>query len=76
MDRLARNLDDLRKLVQQLTQRGVYEGRARTLSGDEITKLSQRAEAGEPKAMLAREFGISRDTSYRYLKPAPLDQRV
>ena len=26
MDRLVRNLDDLRKLVQQLTQRGVCVG--------------------------------------------------
>ncbi len=129
MDRLARNLEDLRKLVQQLTQRGVrveflkesltftgedspmsqlllsvmgafaeferalirerqregtalaksrgvYRGRAKTLCNDEITKLRQRAEAGEPKAMLAREFGISRDTLYRYLKPGLLDQRV
>lgn len=40
---------------------------------DEITKLRHRAEAEEPKAMLAREFGISRDTLYRYLKP---DSRV
>ena len=129
MDRLARNLDDLRKLVQQLTQRGVrveflkesltftgedspmsqlllsimgafaeferalirerqkegitlaksrgvYKGRTKTLSNDEITKLRQRAEAGEPKAMLAREFGISRDTLYRYFRAGLLDQRV
>ena len=129
MDRLARNLDDLRKLVQQLTQRGVcveflkesltftgedspmsqlllsvmgafaeferalirerqregialakgrgvYRGRTKTLCSDAITKLRQRAEAGEPKAMLAREFGISRDTLYRYLKPGQLDRRV
>ena len=126
MDRLARNLDDLRKLVQQLTQRGVrveflkesltftgedspmsqlllsvmgafaeferaliherqregialakgrgvYKGRTRTLSNNEISKLRQRAEAGEPKAMLAREFGISPDTLYRYLKTGLLD---
>ncbi len=129
MDRLARNLNDLRELVQQLTQqgirveflkesltftgedspmsqlllsvmgafaeferalirerqregialaksRGVYRGRAKTLCNDEITELRQSAQAGEPKAMLAREFGISRDTLYRYIKPGQLDQKV
>ena len=113
MDRLARNLDDLRKLVQQLTQRsvrveflkesltftgedspmsqlllsvmgafaeferalirerqregialaksrGVYKGRTRNLSNDEIAKLRQRAQAGEPKATLARVWNQSR----------------
>ena len=129
MDRLARNLDDLRKLVQELTQRGVrveflkesltftgedspmsqlllsvmgafaeferalirerqkegigltqsrgvYKGRTKTLCNDEITKLRQRAKSGEPKAVLAGEFGISRDTLYRYFKAGQLDQRV
>ena len=128
-DRLARNLEDLRELVQRLTRRGVrveflkesltftgedspmsqllfsvtgafaeferalirerqkegitlaksrgvYKGRARTVRNDQIIDLRQRAEAGDPKAMLAREFGISRDTLYRYLKPGQLDQRV
>ncbi len=52
--------------------RGVYKGRTKTLSNDQITQLRQRAEAGEPKATLAREFGISRDTLYSYLKPRTL----
>lgn len=127
MDRLARNLDDLRQLVQQLIQRGVriefikesltftgedspmshlllsvmgafaeferalirerqregialakirgvYKGHTKALSDSQVTKLRQRAEAGERKAMLAREFGISRYTLYRYLKPRQLDK--
>jgi DNA invertase Pin-like site-specific DNA recombinase len=123
MDRLARNLDDLRRLVQQLTnrgvsvtfvkesltftgadspmanlmlsvmgafaeferallkerqregialakQRGAYRGRKLALSSAEATELRRRVNAGEPKAALARAFGISRETLYQYLKRA------
>ncbi len=121
MDRLARNLDDLRHIVQMLTQRGVhiefvkehlsftgedspmanlmlsvmgafaeferslirerqregialakqrgaYRGRKKALSDLEIATLRQRASAGEQKTALAREFGISRETLYQYLR--------
>lgn len=121
MDRLARNLDDLRHLVQQLTKRGVritfvkenltftgedspmanlmlsvmgafaeferaliherqregialakqrgaYRGRKKALSSAQVTELRRRITAGEQKATLAREFGISRETLYQYLK--------
>ncbi|MCR7706431.1 recombinase family protein [Pseudomonas aeruginosa] len=121
MDRLARNLDDLRRLVQKLTKRGVrieflkeglvftgedspmanlmlsvmgafaeferalirerqregialakqrgaYRGRKKSLSDEQAITLRQRAAAGEPKAQLAREFGISRETLYQYLR--------
>jgi DNA invertase Pin-like site-specific DNA recombinase len=121
MDRLARNLDDLRRIVQTLTlrgvriefvkegltftgedspmanlllsvmgafaeferallrerqregialakRRGVYRGRKKALSPDRVAELRQRAAAGEQKAQLAREFGISRETLYQYLK--------
>lgn len=121
MDRLARNLDDLRRLVQQLTgrgvriefikegltftgedspmanlllsvmgafaeferelirerqregialakQRGAYRGRKPALSDAQVAELRRRAEAGEQKAALAREFGISRATLYEYLR--------
>jgi DNA invertase Pin-like site-specific DNA recombinase len=120
MDRLARNLDDLRHLVQNLARRGVriefikegltftgedspmatlmlsvmgafaeferallrerqregitlakqrgaYKGRKKSLGPDQARSLRQRVEAGEPKARLAREFGISRETLYQYL---------
>jgi DNA invertase Pin-like site-specific DNA recombinase len=123
MDRLARNLDDLRRLVQELTQRGVriefikenlaftgedspmatlmlsvtgafaeferalirerqregialakqrgaYRGRKKSLSADQVLELRRRAQAGAAKAQLAREFGVSRDTLYRYLQAA------
>ncbi|MGZ8249743.1 MAG: recombinase family protein [Methylomagnum sp.] len=121
MDRLARNLDDLRRLVHTLTGRGVcvefvkerltftgedspmanlmlsvmgafaeferallrerqregialakrrgaYRGRHKALADDRIAELRRRAHAGEPKAALAREFGISRETLYQYLR--------
>lgn len=121
MDRLARNLDDLRKLVKQLTergvqlqfikegltftgddspmatlllsvmgafaeferalirerqlegialakQRGVYKGRKPKLDATEIAELKQRAKAGENKSKLARDFKISRETVYQYLR--------
>jgi len=121
MDRLARNLDDLRRLVHSLTRRGVgiefvkenltftgeaspmahlmlsvmgafaeferalirerqlegialakqrgkYRGRKKALSPDRIAELRQRVAGGEPKAKLARDFGISRETLYQYLK--------
>lgn len=121
MDRLARNLDDLRRLVQQLTKRGVriefvkecltftgedspmanlllsvmgafaeferalirerqhegialakqrgaYRGRKKALSPGQVVELQQRAGTGEQKAKLAREYGISRETLYQYLK--------
>jgi DNA invertase Pin-like site-specific DNA recombinase len=123
MDRLARNLDDLRKIVLGLTGRGVhvcfvkenltftgedspmanlllsvmgafgqferellrerqregialakqagkYCGRKPVLTSARAAVLRERAATGEPRAALAREFGISRDTLYRYLAVA------
>jgi DNA invertase Pin-like site-specific DNA recombinase len=123
MDRLARNLDDLRRIVHTLTgkgvkvefvkehltftgedlpmaglllsvmgafaefervlikerqregialakRRGAYKGRKKTLSHEAIAKLRERLTAGASKAQLAREFGISRQTLYEYLRPA------
>jgi DNA invertase Pin-like site-specific DNA recombinase len=119
MDRLARNLDDLRRIVLGLTERGVvvefvkehltftsednamsklllsvmgafaeferslirerqregialakkagvYKGRKPSLTPERITQLRARVAAGEKKAALAREFGISRETLYSY----------
>lgn len=49
-------------------QRGVYQGRKKALSADQVTELQRRVAAGEAKAQLARTFGISRDTLYHYLR--------
>ena len=120
MDRLARNLDDLRKLVKGLIARGVavrfekesltftgesspmanlllsmlgavaeferalilerqregiavakaagaYKGRKPSLTQDKIEVMKRRALAGEKKTVLAKEFGVSRETVYSYL---------
>ena len=121
MDRLARNLDDLRGTVRGLTargvqvqfvkeqltftgddtamatlllsvmgafaeferalirerqregialakQRGAYRGRRKALTVDQVAQLHAAAAAGRPKAVLAREFGVSRETVYQYLR--------
>lgn len=121
MDRLARNLDDLRRLVKELTGKGVavkfhkegltftgddtpmatmllslmgavaefersmirerqlegiavakakgdvYKGRKPSLTPEQIAELRQRVAAGENKAELARQFGVSRASVYNYL---------
>jgi DNA invertase Pin-like site-specific DNA recombinase len=121
MDRLARNLDDLRRLVMGLTKRGirvefvkesltftgedspmatlllnvmgsfaqferelikerqregiaiakkkgVYKGRKPSLSAEQAAELRKRVAAGEKKAGIARDFNISRETLYQYLR--------
>src|ERR1035438_9558635 len=125
MDRLARNLDDLRRLVQELAakrvrvdldhehlsftgqdapmsklllsvmgafaeferaliricerqlegielgkRRGVSRGRHRSLDSDAQVQLFHRPLAGESKSRLAEEYGISRQSLYRYLRDA------
>jgi DNA invertase Pin-like site-specific DNA recombinase len=51
-------------------QRGAYRGRKLALSEAQAAELRRRVAAGEPKAALARTFGISRETLYQYLKRA------
>jgi DNA invertase Pin-like site-specific DNA recombinase len=48
-------------------QRKVYLGRAPSLSAAQADDLRRRVRGGEGKALLAREFGISRTTVYEYL---------
>ena len=121
MDRLARNLDDLRRIVQTLTgkgvriefvkehltftgedspmanlmlsvmgafaeferalikerqregiaqakKRGTFKGRRKSLSQAEVAEIHHQIAIGMSKAQVAREFGISRQTLYQYLK--------
>ena len=49
-------------------QKGVYTGRKQVLSSVQISELRTRAQSYCNKSALAREFGISRDTLYKYLK--------
>ena len=49
-------------------KQGVYRGRHRSLHPEQIDELRKRVEAGEAKARIAGEFGISRQTLYRLLR--------
>ena len=49
-------------------RRGAYRGRKKALSPERAAELRQRADAGEQKSKLAREFGVSRETLYQYLR--------
>jgi DNA invertase Pin-like site-specific DNA recombinase len=117
MDRLARNLDDLRRMVLDLTGKGVhvqfikdsltftgedspmsnlllsllgavaefersmirerqregialakkagvYKGRKRSLTPEQVKEIRRRVQAGDRKAGLAAEHGVSRQTLY------------
>ncbi len=57
-----------REGVALAKKRGAYRGRQRTLSDGQVVELKKRVAAGEKKAPLARELGISRETLYQYLK--------
>ncbi len=49
-------------------QRGVYRGRKKSLSDMDVIELRRRIDAGDKKAQVARDFGISRETLYQYLR--------
>jgi len=121
MDRLARNLIDLREMVKELTQRGVevsfvkenltftgrdepismlllnvigavaefersiirerqaegiriakargvYRGRNAAMTPEQAEEAKRLAGAGVPKARIARDLKVSRETLYKYLR--------
>jgi DNA invertase Pin-like site-specific DNA recombinase len=45
-------------------QRGAYKGRKRTLTPERAAELVQRAGSDVPKAILTRDYGISREIVY------------
>jgi DNA invertase Pin-like site-specific DNA recombinase len=50
----------------------VYKGRKPSLTPDRVAELRSRAADGEKKAGLAREFKISRETLYQYIRGAAI----
>jgi DNA invertase Pin-like site-specific DNA recombinase len=48
-------------------QKGVYKGRKPSLTDEQVKVIRERIAAGEKKAPLAREFGVTRQTLYGYL---------
>lgn len=49
-------------------KRGVYKGRSRIHSDEQIQQMQVQVAQGIPKARIAREWDISRSTLYRYLE--------
>ncbi|MGW5107649.1 recombinase family protein [Nocardia sp. NPDC004123] len=64
-------LERQREGIAKAKTRGVYKGRKPSLTTAEAHALRTRAAAGEPKAKLAKEFGVHRDTVYSYLNAGP-----
>lgn len=46
----------------------MYKGRSKSLSDAEVSSMKAAVDREVPKAKVAREYGISRATLYRYLK--------
>jgi DNA invertase Pin-like site-specific DNA recombinase len=57
-----------REGVQIAKAKGVYKGRKQEMTEERIAEIKRRIEAGEPKATVAKDMKISRDTLYRYTK--------
>ena len=49
-------------------RRGVYKGRKRSLSANQMVDLYQRVAAGAKKSEVAKEMGIGIETLYQYLR--------
>ena len=54
--------------IELAKKRGVYKGRKAALSDDKIVQLKEQVALGNNKSELAKEFGISRETLYKYLR--------
>jgi DNA invertase Pin-like site-specific DNA recombinase len=50
--------------------KGVYAGSKPKLSDEQVVELKARVAAGVPKSKVAKQFKISRETVYQYLKHA------
>jgi DNA invertase Pin-like site-specific DNA recombinase len=59
-----------REGIAQAKKRGAFKGRRKSLSQAEIAEIRRRITKGMSKAQVAREFGISRQTLYQYLRGA------
>ncbi len=57
-----------REGIEQAKKRGAYKGRVRSLTEEQAHNIIDRVAAGEKKSPLAREYGISRETLYQYLR--------
>jgi len=53
--------------VQIAKAAGKYKGRPRAMTDEQIIEIKQRVANKEPKAQIARDLGISRETLYQYV---------
>ena len=53
--------------IARAKARGVYKGRAKALTGEQLAQAQEWVTAGIPKAEAARRLGIGRTTLYNYL---------
>lgn len=53
--------------IAKAKKRGVYKGRARALTDEQVDEARRRVAEGIPKAKVARDLGIGRTTLYEYL---------
>lgn len=69
LDRFERDLRCLeqRPSIESAKAFGIFRGRKPSLSLTQAYDLRRRIADGESKTALAREFGISRETVYRYV---------
>lgn len=49
-------------------ERGVYKGRHRIVTDEQIITIKSLIDQGVPLAVAARKAGVSRSTAYKYLK--------
>lgn len=54
--------------IARAKERGVYKGRAKALTDEQLAQAQEWVGAGVPKAEVARRFGIGRTTLYTYFK--------
>lgn len=53
--------------IAKAKQAGKYRGRQSTMTAAQVQGIRERAAAGEKKAALAREFGVTRQTIYNLI---------
>ena len=56
--------------IARAKERGVYKGRARALTDEQVTQARERVDDGVPKAEIARRLKVGRTTLYAYFKAA------
>jgi DNA invertase Pin-like site-specific DNA recombinase len=55
--------------IAKAKQAGVYKGRKASLTAAQVAEIRSKDAAGVPRAALAREYGVSRQTIYNALAP-------